>query len=80
MERLREFLNSMTMVEQAAFAKKCKTSIGYLRKAIGINQALRPALCVQIEIQSGGKVTRRMLRKDWRDIWPELVYLIRKAA
>lgn len=29
-------------------------------------------LCVVIERLSGGQVTRRDLRSNWRDIWPEL--------
>lgn len=28
--------------------------------------------CVAIEKATGGKVTRKDLRDDWRDIWPEL--------
>lgn len=29
--------------------------------------------CVAIENATGGAITRRDLRPDWRDIWPELV-------
>lgn len=28
--------------------------------------------CYAIERASGGKVTRRDLRDDWQEIWPEL--------
>lgn len=28
--------------------------------------------CLEIERATGGKVTRRELRDDWLDIWPEL--------
>jgi DNA-binding transcriptional regulator YdaS (Cro superfamily) len=28
--------------------------------------------CMSIETATGGKVTRRDLRPDWKDIWPEL--------
>jgi DNA-binding transcriptional regulator YdaS (Cro superfamily) len=28
--------------------------------------------CVQIEICTGGRVTRQEMRADWREIWPEL--------
>lgn len=27
--------------------------------------------CIQIETITKGKVTRKMLRKDWRLIWPD---------
>lgn len=30
-------------------------------------------LCVRIEVATAGAVTRRDLRADWRDIWPELI-------
>lgn len=31
-----------------------------------------PVRCVQIEALTEGLVTRKDLRSDWRDIWPEL--------
>ncbi|CAN0620454.1 protein of unknown function [Burkholderia multivorans] len=73
MEKLRNFLNSMSPGEQISFAERCGTTIGYLRKAISVGQLLRAGLCVAIERASNGAVTRRDLHPDdWRDIWPEL--------
>lgn len=73
MDQLREYLNSLAPIRQREFAKKCGTTIGYLRKAISTSQLLHPATCVQIEQLSEGKVSRTSLRpKDWRCIWPEL--------
>ena len=70
---LRTFLNSMKPAEQAEFARRCDTSIAYLRKAISSRQPLRVALCVDIERESGRLVTRQELRADWARLWPELI-------
>ena len=70
---LRTFLNSMKPTEQAEFARRCDTSIAYLRKAISSRQPLRVALCVDIERESGRLVTRQELRADWARLWPELI-------
>lgn len=71
---LRQYLNSMSAHEQVDFAKRCETSVGYLRKALSINQLLGPALCVSIERESYRSVTRQELRpNDWQSLWPELV-------
>lgn len=48
--------------------------MGYLRKAVSVGQLLKVVVCVSIERETRGQVTRRDLRPDdWRDIWPELV-------
>lgn len=70
---LRTFLNSMKPAEQAEFARRCDTSIAYLRKAISSRQPLRVALCVDIERESRRLVTRQELRVDWARLWPELI-------
>lgn len=74
MEKLRIYLNSKTPQEQKDFAEACKTSVGYLRKAISESSLLNPLTCVLIELKSSGEVTRKDLRPDdWPEIWPELV-------
>jgi DNA-binding transcriptional regulator YdaS (Cro superfamily) len=35
--------------------------------------------CVQVELATCGKVTRKELRDDWREIWPELEAIERAA-
>jgi len=73
METLKTYLNSLTPDEQDAFAIKCGTSIGYMRKAITKNTKLGPILSVKIEQNSNGVVTRKDLHPDdWGQIWPEL--------
>ena len=74
MEKLREYLNSLSPDEQKAFADRCNTSVGYLRKAISQKELIREKTCTLIEIESGSQVTRKDLRPDdWSEIWPELM-------
>lgn len=73
MEKLRMYLNSLSLDEQRKFAAACGTTIGYLRKALSKNHDLGAALCVLIEKASEGAVTRKDLHpSDWVCIWPEL--------
>lgn len=64
MEPLRAYLNQLPPVEQAAFAKRCGTSVGYLRKAISVGQKLSEGLVILIERESGGRVRCEQLRSD----------------
>jgi DNA-binding transcriptional regulator YdaS (Cro superfamily) len=72
MDKLITYLNSLDKAERAAFAKRCSTSEGYLRKARSSGQKLRWELCLRIEQESNGAVTRKDLRDDWAEVWPEL--------
>ena len=68
------FLNRMDRASRDDFLARCDTTESYLRKAASIHQKLRPALCVRIERETFGAVTRKDLRPDdWAEIWPELV-------
>lgn len=64
MEKLREYLNEMPLADQEAFAGRCETSVGYLRKAISARQLLGPNLAIAIERESRGKVNCEDLRPD----------------
>lgn len=64
MDTLLDYLNGLSPKEQAAFAARCRTSVGYLRKAISINQRLGESLCINIERESGGAVRCDVLRPD----------------
>lgn len=64
MENLRAFLNSLTTDEQSAFADRAGTTVGFLRKAISINQQLGEGLCIRIELASLGHVRAESLRPD----------------
>lgn len=73
MRLLSEYLNGLPVAEQAAFAQRCGTTIGYLRKAISVGQLLKDKVCVRIEQETRGGVTRKDLHPDdWHEIWPEL--------
>ncbi|MFM0689265.1 YdaS family helix-turn-helix protein [Paraburkholderia strydomiana] len=72
MDKLIAYLNSLDKTARADFAARCRTSEGYMRKARSTNQKFRCELCVRIERESQGAVTRRDLRDDWQDVWPEL--------
>lgn len=67
MESLRTYLNSLPVAEQAAYAKRAGTSIGYLRKALSTGQRFDGGLVRQLHLQSGGAVSLTELRPD---IWP----------
>lgn len=73
MDELREYLNSLSLNEQAAFAARCGTSLAYLRKAISKQQEFGAKLSVSIEKASAGAVSRKHLHPlDWESMWPEL--------
>jgi DNA-binding transcriptional regulator YdaS (Cro superfamily) len=73
MEKLIKYINAMPVIEREAFAFKCGTTVGYLRKACSVRQALGPVICLAIERTTNGAVTRRDLRPDdCASIWPDL--------
>ncbi len=74
MEKLKLYLDALTAPERIAFAKRCGTTIGYFGKNISSKKKLlfSPGLCVRIEKESKRVVTRKDLRSDWAEIWPEL--------
>lgn len=73
MNELKEFLNSLSVKEQRLFAMRCGTSIAYLRKAISMKQTLGTEICVNIERETNGVVSRKALVPNWQARWPELV-------
>lgn len=76
-----EYLNSLPVAEQSSFAQRCGTTVGYLRKAVSVGQRLKVVVCVSIERETHGQVTRKDLRPDdWQDIWPELAISEQKQS
>lgn len=69
MEKLRAYLNSLPTQEQIAYAARCGTTLGYLRKAISKNTKFDGELCRKLDEESGGLVPKASLRPG---IWPEL--------
>lgn len=64
MEKLLTYLNSLSKDEQIAFAERCDTSVGYMRKAVSAKQQLGGTLCINIERESKGLVRCEDLRPD----------------
>jgi DNA-binding transcriptional regulator YdaS (Cro superfamily) len=65
MNQLLVYLNSLPPAEQAAFAQRCKTTVGYLRKsAYTAHARMGVDLCLAIAAESGGAVRPQALRPD----------------
>ena len=68
-----DYLKPMSQAQRNDFAKKCESSAGHLNNVAYGYKPCGIALAVSIEQQSGGIVTRKVLRKDdWQRYWPEL--------
>lgn len=67
METLRAYLKTLVPLEQAEFARRAGTTIGYLRKALSAGQRFDGALVRQLHLESAGSVSLTDLRPD---IWP----------
>lgn len=64
METLRSYLATLPVPEQADYAARCGTTIGYLRKALSTKPKLDGALVRRLDEESGGAVDREELRPD----------------
>ncbi|AIC13964.1 hypothetical protein P303_08960 [Xylella fastidiosa MUL0034] len=64
METLRTYLTTLSPTEQAHYARKANTTIGYLRKALCKGQRFDGALARRLDEASGGRVSRYDLRPD----------------
>jgi len=67
MQTLRTYLSTLSPAEQAVFADRAGTTIGYLRKALSKGQRFDGALVRQLHLESAGSVSLTDLRPD---IWP----------
>jgi len=67
MDTLRHYLSTLSPADQAVYAKRAGTTINYLRKAMSLGQRFDGGLVRQLDIHSGGAVSRSELRPD---IWP----------
>ena len=81
--KLQNYINSLTPEAQEKFASDCGTKMQYLRNNISLannrkQKILGAILCVRIEKYSLGRVTRKDLRDDYLEVWPELAE--RKAS
>lgn len=64
MDKLLAYLNSLPKTERVDLVMRCKTSEGYLRKAISKGQRLGESLCISLERESSRAVLCEDLRPD----------------
>ena len=67
MDKLLAYLNGLPPEDQKAFAARCNTTVGYLRKACSVGQQLGDMLCLRIGIESAGAIQPEDLAPgvDW---------------
>lgn len=61
---LRNFLNAMPIAEQEAFALRCGTTIGYLRKVCSTGQRIGESIVINIERETDRVIRCERLRPD----------------
>lgn len=54
MHEILDYLRNLPPPERDAFAERCKTTVGYLRKAVSTKQQLGVELCISLDRESGG--------------------------
>ncbi|WP_440105385.1 hypothetical protein [Acidovorax sp. BL-A-41-H1] len=67
MQEILEYLRGLSPPEREAFAERCHTSVGYLRKAVSTRQQLGVELCIHLDRESGGvlRCERLFPGLDW---------------
>lgn len=64
MQTLRHYLSTLTPHQQASYARRAGTTIGYLRKALSTGQKFGGVLARKLDEESGGVVSKLDLRPD----------------
>lgn len=64
MQQLLVYLNTLDSTTRADFARRCGTTVGYLRKAVSVGQKIGAETCINIERESLGSVRCEQLRPD----------------
>lgn len=64
MKKLQAYLNGLPTAEQADYARRSGTTIGYLRKCISTGQKIGEGICINLERESTRAVTVEDLRDD----------------
>lgn len=64
MNTLRQYLKTLSVDEQVDYAIRAGTTIGYLRKALSVDQKLGGLLARRLDDESNGEVSRFDLRDD----------------
>ncbi|WP_063657393.1 transcriptional regulator [Candidatus Arsenophonus triatominarum] len=72
--KLKEYLSTLKRGEVRLLAEKINVSQSFLSQMASGLCAISPKRCVEIELATCGKVSRKDLRPDdWHKIWPELI-------
>lgn len=64
MKAVLTYLSSLPADQRDAFARRCGTSVNYLRKAASAGQKLGESLCIAIERESARAVVCEQIRPD----------------
>jgi len=64
MEKLREYLNTLSHAEKLAFAHRAGTTLGYLQKALCVASRFGGVLARRLDEASGGFISKHELRPD----------------
>jgi len=64
MSKLQAYIKGLPHSAQADFARRCGTTIGYLRKCISTGQKIGERICINLERESARAVTVEDLRDD----------------
>ncbi|AKP34690.1 MULTISPECIES: transcriptional regulator [Yersinia] len=71
---LKEYIDRLERGGAKKLASEINVSSSYLSQMSSGQSPISPARCVEIEVATGGVVSRQDLRpNDWQKIWPELV-------
>lgn len=70
--KLNKYLASQPRGAHARLAEYLGVSYPQLSSMVSGRLSISPAKCVLIERHTGGKVSRKDLRADWAEIWPEI--------
>lgn len=69
MQQLLDYLKGLDSPAREDFARRCGTTVGYLRKAVSKGEKINAVTCINIELESSGAVSCECLRGDVR--WNE---------
>ena len=64
MEKLLAYLNALAAEEREPFARRCGTTVAYLRTACSGGRQLSEGLAMRIAVESGHSVTTTDIRPD----------------
>ncbi|RXK33851.1 XRE family transcriptional regulator [Arsenophonus endosymbiont of Bemisia tabaci Asia II 3] len=71
---LKKYIDSLERGGSKNLARKLNISKSFLSQMASGLCAISPKRCVEIELVTYGKVSRKDLRPDdWHKIWPELI-------